>query len=69
MNSNVIKYDPAERKFSYSINSQVIAIVPEVADKNEVMLLSELFQAGGNKMDEAYKKIKSLVDGKKEAVA
>lgn len=69
LNSNVIKYDPAERKFSYSINSQVIAIVPEVADKNEVMLLSELFQAGGNKMDEAYKKIKSLVDGKKEVVA
>jgi len=69
INKGVIQYDPAEHKFSYASNKQVIAIVPASSDKNEVILLSELLQAGGAKMEEVYKKLKSMVDNKKQAVA
>jgi hypothetical protein len=69
INKGIIQYDPAERKFSYASNKQVIAIVSESLDKNEVILLSELLQAGGTKMEEVYKKLKAMVGGKKEAVA
>jgi len=69
INKGIIQYDPAEHKFSYASNKQVIAIVPASSDKNEVILLSELLQAGGAKMEEVYKKLKSMVDNKKEAVA
>jgi|JI10StandDraft_1071094.scaffolds.fasta_scaffold115639_2 hypothetical protein len=69
INKGVIQYDPAEHKFSYASNKQVIAIVPASSDKNEVILLSELLQAGGTKMEEVYKKLKSMVDNKKQAVA
>ena len=69
INKGIIQYDPAEHKFSYASNKQVIAIVPASSDKNEVILLSELLQAGGAKMEEVYKKLKSMVDNKKQAVA
>ncbi len=69
INKGIIQYDPAEHKFSYVSNKQVIAIVPESLDKNEVVLLSELLQAGGTKMEEVYKKLKAMVGTKKEAVA
>jgi len=69
INKGIIQYDPAEHKFSYVSNKQVIAIVPASSDKNEVILLSELLQAGGAKMEEVYKKLKSMVDNKKQAVA
>lgn len=69
LSKGVIQYDPAEHRFSYASNSQVIAIVPDSIDKSEVVLLAEMLQAGGAKMDEVYKKLKSMVSGKKEAVA
>jgi len=69
INKGIIQYDPAEHKFSYASNKQVIAIVPASSDKNEVILLSELLQAGGAKMEEVYKKLKSMVDNKKQAIA
>lgn len=69
IDKGIIQYDPAERKFAYASNKQVIAIVPESLDKNEVVLLSELLQAGGTKMEEVYKKLKAMVGNKKEAVA
>lgn len=69
INKGIIQYDPAERKFSYVSNKQVIGIVPDSPDKNEVVLLSELLQAGGVKMEEVYKKLKAMVGNKKETVA
>lgn len=69
IDKGIIQYDPAERKFAYASNKQVIAIVPESLDKNEVVLLSELLQAGGTNMEEVYKKLKAMVGNKKEAVA
>ena len=69
IDKRIIQFDPAEHKFTYVSNSQVIAIVPDSMDKSSVVLLSEWLQAGGAKAEEVYKKLKAMTDSKKEVVA
>lgn len=67
MDRNIITFDPAENKFSYTSNGQPIAIFSAADNKNEVQKMSEFLQAGGGKAEEVHKKIKSLL--KKAEVA
>lgn len=69
MINNIITWNPAEGKFTYTSNSQVIAVVQVVEGKNEVIALADWLIAGGKSADEVYKKLKGMVENKKEAVA
>lgn len=69
MTNGYITWNPAENKFTYSSNSQIITTVQLVEGKNEVMALAEWLMAGGSKADETYKKLKGMVNAKAEAVA
>lgn len=65
---SIISFDPGEYKFTYSGNNQTITILTPTGGKNEIEKMAEWLQVGGIKADEVYKKIKSLVGGKKEVV-
>lgn len=57
----VIDFDYAEYKFVWSGNKQIIAVLSPSGDKNEVEKLADFLQAGGDKADTIYKKIKELL--------
>ena len=61
MNKKVISYNPAEYNFIWTANSQPVATLSPASQKNEIEQLADIFQTGGAKMEETYKKIKSLV--------
>lgn len=60
----IIAFDPAEMKYTWASNSQVIAVLSPAGDKNEVQKFAEFLHAGGKSATEAYKKLQSLVEGK-----
>lgn len=62
----VILFDPADYSYCYAGNRQKITILSPVGDKNEVEKMADWLMVGGAKADEVFKKIKSLVGGKKE---
>jgi hypothetical protein len=65
---DLISFDHAEYKFVWAGNQQVITVLSPTGDKNQVQKLSDWMQTSGNKGDEFYKKLKSLVkSGKKVA--
>lgn len=64
----IITYNPAELKFSWTGNKQTIAIVSPAGEESEIVKFSEILYIGGTKMDEAYKKIKQLVAEAKKPV-
>lgn len=68
LNKNIIAFDPAEYKFTWTGNRQTIHMMNNVSGKNEVEQMAEWLQSGGEKADSIYKKIKSLIEGK-EVVA
>lgn len=61
LNKKIISFDPAEYKFTWTTNSQTIAILQPVGEKNHVEKMSEWMQTGGQKAEEFYKKLKSLL--------
>lgn len=61
LDKSVILFDPAEYKFSYAGNNQTITMLSPAGDKSEVEKFAEWLQVGGEKADEVYKKIKSLI--------
>lgn len=65
----IISFNPAENKFIWVSNQQTAGAFQPLEGKNEIQMFAELIANGGAKMDEVYKKIKSMVNGKKEAVA
>jgi len=54
-------FDPAAYSFVYAGNKQPIITLSPSGEKNHVEKMAEWMQTGGQ---EAYKKIKSLVEGK-----
>lgn len=62
MNKKIITFDPAEYKFIWEGNKQIISVLSPVGEKNEIEKFAEILQTGGIKMEETYKKIKSLVE-------
>lgn len=61
MNKKVISFNPAEHNFIWVGNSQVVATLSPASQKNEIEQLADIFQTGGAKMEETYKKVKALV--------
>lgn len=57
----IILFDPAEYKYVYSGTNQPIVVLSPVGDKSEVEKMAEWLLTGGNKADEVFKKIKSLI--------
>jgi len=69
MNKGFIMFDPADYTFKWDASKQPIAVLSSIEGKNEVEKLAEWVIAGGTKADEFYKKLKGMVENKKEAVA
>lgn len=61
LDRGIIAFDPAEYKFTYVGNSQVITVLTPTGTKSHIEKMAEWLQAGGKKADEVYKKIKGLV--------
>lgn len=60
--AQIIGFNPVDYKIIWSANQQLItSLGMEVTDKNEVQRFSEWLMTSGNKGDEVYKKIKSLL--------
>jgi hypothetical protein len=57
----VIDFDYGEYKFVWSGNKQIIAVLSPAGEKNEIEKLADFLQAGGEKADTVYKKIKELL--------
>lgn len=64
MNKQIIAFDPAEYKFTWSGNKQTITILSPVGEKNEVEKMAEWLQVGGKAAEEVAKKIKALIGDK-----
>ena len=63
---DLISFDHAEYKFVWAGNQQVITVLQPTGGKTEVQKLSDWMQTSGNKGDDFYKKLKSLVKGVKK---
>jgi len=68
MARNIITFDPAEYKFAWAGNKQTITVLSPVGLDSEQDKFAEWLQVGGTKADEVAKKLKSLVNDKKEAI-
>jgi hypothetical protein len=66
INKDLISFEHGEYKFMWSGNQQTITNLSPTGKKNEIEKLSEWMQTSGNKGDDLYKKLKSLVKGGKE---
>ncbi len=69
MGKGIIEFDPAGFTFKWSASSQPIAVLSTIEGQTEIEKMAQWLLAGGTKADEVYKKMKSMVEGKKEAVA
>lgn len=63
MNKDLISFEHSEYKFVWSGNHQVITNLSPTGTNNYIEKLSEWMQTSGNKGDDFYKKLKSLVKG------
>lgn len=69
INKGLISFNNADYSFVWSGNQQIITNLSPNGSKSEIEKMSEWMQTSGNKGDDFYKKIKSLVKGgKKEKV-
>lgn len=66
INNGVIRFEPADYKYIWVGNNMTITVLSPVGDKSELEKFSEFLQHGN---EEVYKKLKSLVNNKKELVA
>lgn len=69
LDRNIISFDPAELKYSYADNKQVITTLSPNGDKTDKEKFAEWLQVGGDRASEVAKKMKSLVAAKKTAAA
>lgn len=65
MNKELISFNYPEYKFTWTGNQQTITVLSPTGGQNEVQKLSEWMQTSGDKGDDLYKKLKSLVKGEK----
>lgn len=61
LDKRIIAFDPAEYRYMWSANQQLIAKLQPSLEKNEVQVMSEWLQTSGDKAKEVYKKIKELL--------
>lgn len=61
LDKKIILFDPSEYTFMYEGNKQMITRLSAVGEKNHIEKFSEWCQTGGQKAEEAYKRIKGLV--------
>lgn len=72
INKGIIGFDPGEYKMFWGGNKMTITVLTPAGEKNEVEKFADWLISGGEKTDEIYKKIKSLIGAtkkEKEAVA
>ena len=65
MNKDLISFNYGEYKFVWSGNQQTITTLSPTGTQTQIQKLSEWMQTSGNKGDDLYKKLKSLVKGEK----
>jgi hypothetical protein len=65
INKDLISFNYGDYKFVWTGNQQTITVLSPTGSQNEVQKLSEWMQTSGNKGDDLYKKLKSLVRGEK----
>lgn len=61
LDKEIWAFDPAEYKFMWSSNQQNITVLQPVGTKNHVEKMAEWLMTGGQKADEVYKKVKSIL--------
>jgi len=66
MNKGLISFNHLDYSFTWTGNQQVITNLPPTGQKTEIQKMSEWMQTSGNKGDDFYKKLKSLVKGGKK---
>ena len=66
MNKGLISFNHGDYSFVWTGNQQVITNLPPTGQKTEIQKMSEWMQTSGNKGDDFYKKLKSLVKGGKK---
>lgn len=64
LDNQIIGFDPAEFKYIWASNQQLITVLSPMGDKNHIEKLSDWLQTGGQKSDQIYKRIKELVNAK-----
>lgn len=69
IDKEIITFDPAEYKFTWTGNKQVITVLSPAGEESNIVKLGEWLQVGGEKATEVYNKLKGLVNNKKAAVA
>lgn len=60
LDKRIIAYDPAEFKFLWASNMQVITVLSPSETRNHVQQFAEWLLIGGTKAEEVHKKIKEL---------
>lgn len=66
INKDLISFDGGAYRFVWTGNQQTITVLSPSGKQNEIQKLSEWMQTSGNKGDDFYKKLKSLVKGGKK---
>lgn len=67
---DILTYEPVEGKLTWTGNKQLITVVSPMGTESEIVKIASFLHTGGNKADEVYKKLKSLVaDAKKPVTA
>lgn len=66
VNKDLISFDGGAYRFVWTGNQQTITVLSPSGKQNEIQKLSEWMQTSGNKGDDFYKKLKSLVKGGKK---
>ena len=61
LDRKILEFDPAEYKFIWAGNKQTIAVLSPIGEKHEIDKMAEWLQSNGQKADEVYKKIRSLL--------
>lgn len=61
MDKKLIAFDPAENKFIWCDNNQIVTRLQLSTDKNEVESMAEWLLTGGDSAKKVYEKLKSLI--------
>ncbi len=66
LNKGVIGFDPGEYKIFWAGNKMTITVLTPAGEKNEVEKFADWLISGGEKTDDIFKKIKSLIGATKK---
>jgi len=65
MDAKIIAFDPAEYRYIWCSNQQLVVKLEPSLNKNEVQVMSEWLQTAGDKAKEVYKKVTGLLKTEK----